>query len=943
MAETTTNTTSTSSGTKEQGTAQNGVNQPPAISLPKGGGAIKGISEKFSANSVTGTSSFSIPLPVSRARGLEPQLSLNYDSGSGNGTCGLGWSLSVPSISRKTEKGLPQYLDQDDTDTYVIVGAEDLVPLLKETAGTWQAVTTVKELSGISWEVKLYRPRIEGAYSKIERWRNTNSGIIWWRTTSGNNVTSVFGYHASARIADPDNPARIFKWLIDCTYDDKGHYTQFVYKNEDMLGVDHGLAYESHRKTHPVAQTYLKRVMYGIKKPYHLLYEKIDEVLDKPFTQTDFHFQTVFDYGEHTQAEPTADEASPWEVRHDAFSDYRAGFEIRTYRRCKRVLLFHQFEKELATDCEPVSELALSYDDLNEAFSFLTQITSTGYKRDKEGLLLSRSLPPMTYGYQAHAWNSEIKTIDPESLQHLPNGVDGQQYRWVDLYNEALSGVLTEQAGGLYYKQNLGGASFAGARLVSPAPSMHGLASGALQIQDLQSNGSKCLLTTTGPIKGFYKLDEQEEWQNFQPFSTMPNIDFQDPNLRVIDLNGDGMADVLISEDQVFRWYPSAGEAGFTEARKTAKAQDEDSGPAIVFANESESIFLTDMTGDGMADIVRIRNASIVYWPNLGYGNFGAKVNMAQAPQFNHPDLFNPSHIRLTDLDGSGTTDIVYLGNNEFRYWLNQSGNSWSTPYDTLYPFPDVDNQSNVSVMDLLGTGTACVVWSSPLAKHSADSIRYIDLMQSIKPHLMTNYQNGMGKEVTLSYTPSTQFYLEDKQKGEPWISKLHFPVHCLSKVETYDHISKARFASSYSYHHGFYDKSEREFRGFGRVDQIDSEDYEHFVKGESSNVVERVLHQTPILSKTWFHTGFYLDKDHILSQYQAEYFSAEALQDFTLAEPELPDDLSAAEWREALRACKGMALRTEVYGLDGTEDENRPYSIALNYLRNKTYTTQKQ
>ena len=757
MAETTTNTTSTSSGTKEQGTGQNSVNQPPAISLPKGGGAINGISEKFSANPVTGTSSFSIPLPVSRARGLEPQLSLSYDSGSGNGPCGLGWNLSVAAISRKTEKGLPQYLDLEDSDTFVIAGSEDLVPLLKETAGNWQTVSAVKELSGINWEVKLYRPRIEGAFSKIERWRNPDSGIIWWRTTSANNVTSVFGYSTSARIVDPENPSKIFKWLLDCIYDDKGHYTQYVYKNEDMYGVDHGLAYESHRKNKPVAQTYLKRVLYGIKKPYHLLYENIDQLLDKPFTQNDFHFQTVFDYGEHTQLEPTADETSPWDIRHDAFSDYRAGFETRTYRRCKRVLAFHQFEKELATDCEPVSEIALSYDDQNQAFSFLTTITSTGYKRDKQGVLNSRSLPSMTYSYQAHAWDSEIKTIDAESLQHLPGGVDGQQYQWVDLNGEALSGVLTEQAGGLYYKQNLGGATFAEARLVSPAPSMHGLASGAVQIQDLQSNGSKCLVSTTGPLKGFYKLDgshqieKQAQWQNFQPFNAMPNINFQDPNLRVIDLNGDGLADLLISEEQAFRWYPSAGEAGYAEVRKTAKAQDEDVGPAIVFANEAESIFLGDMNGDGLADIVRIRNASIVYWPNLGYGRFGAKVSMANAPQFNHPDRFDPGHIRLADLDGSGTTDVIYLGDNEFRYWLNQSGNRWSTPYATINPFPEVDNTSTVSVLDLLGTGTACVVWSSPLEKHAANPIRYIDLMQSSKPHLMTSYQNGMGKEVTLS------------------------------------------------------------------------------------------------------------------------------------------------------------------------------------------------
>ena len=929
MVETAANTKRVGSGTKGPDAPQASANQPAAISLPKGGGAIKGISEKFSANPVTGTSSFSISLPVSPARGLEPQLSLNYDSGSGNGPFGLGWSLGLPSISRKTAKGLPQYSDLKDSDTYVLSGAEDLVPLLEERNGNWQAVTADKALAGVIWEVKLYRPRIESAFTLIERWRNPVSGIVWWRTTTGNNVTAVFGYHSTARVADPAHPERIFKWLIDCSYDDKGHYTQYVYKSEDMRGVDHDLAYERHRKTHPVTQTYLKRVCYGIKKPHHLLYENIDEVLEKPFTQDDFHFQTVFDYGEHTQAEPAADEDTEWNVRHDAFSYYRAGFEIRTYRRCKRVLLFHQFEKELPTACEPVSEVAFTYDDQNEAFSFLDTITSTGYKREKDGLLSARSPPPMTFGYQAHAWDSEIKSIDTESLQHLPGGVDGRRYQWVDLYNEALSGVLSEQAGGLYYKQNLGGARFAEARLVSPAPSVRGLNTGALQIQDLQSNGSKCLVSTTGPLKGFYKLDVQDGLRNFQPFSSMPNVDFQDRNLRVIDLDGDGRADLLVSEEQAFRWYPSSGEDGYEEARLTVKARDEDTGPSLVFANDSESIFLADMSGDGLTDIVRIRNGSVVYWPNLGYGRFGAKVSMAHAPHFNHPDLFDPGHIRLADLDGSGPTDIAYLGKDEFRYWLNQSGNSWSTPYAAINPFPELDNLSTVSVVDLLGTGTACIVWSSPLPKHTANPIRYIDLMRSTKPHLMKNYQNGMGKELNLSYTPSTQFYLEDREKGEPWITRLHFPVHCLSKVETFDHISKARFASSYSYHHGYYDHAEREFRGFGRVDQIDTEDYEHFVKGESSNVVERVLHQTPMLIKTWFHNGFYLDKDHILSQYQAEYFSSESLQDFILGEPELPEELSAAEWREALRACKGMALRSEVYGLDGSEDETKPYSIA--------------
>src|SRR5687767_2912423 len=76
----------------------------PALTLPKGGGAIRGIGEKFSVNPATGTSSLAVPLPASPGRGgFGPQLELAYDSGGGNGTFGLGFALSVASITRKTD------------------------------------------------------------------------------------------------------------------------------------------------------------------------------------------------------------------------------------------------------------------------------------------------------------------------------------------------------------------------------------------------------------------------------------------------------------------------------------------------------------------------------------------------------------------------------------------------------------------------------------------------------------------------------------------------------------------------------------------------------------------------------------------------------------------------------------------------------------------------
>ena len=57
---------------------------------------------------------------------------------------------------------------------------------------------------------------------------------------------------------------------------------------------------------------------------------------------------------------------------------------------------------------------------------------------------------------------------------------------------------------------------------------------------------------------------------------------------------------------------------------------------------------------DGLSDIVRIQHGSVCYWPNMGYGRFGERVMMANPPHYERPDQFNPSQIRLADVDGTG-------------------------------------------------------------------------------------------------------------------------------------------------------------------------------------------------------------------------------------------------------------------------------------------------
>ena len=121
----------------------------PSISLPKGGGAIRGLGEKFAANPVTGTGSLSVPIGASPGRGgFGPALSLSYDSGAGNGPFGFGWQLSIPALSRKTDKGLPRYQDGAGSDVFLLSGAEDLVPVLGDDNGAWTTRSDTREVYG---------------------------------------------------------------------------------------------------------------------------------------------------------------------------------------------------------------------------------------------------------------------------------------------------------------------------------------------------------------------------------------------------------------------------------------------------------------------------------------------------------------------------------------------------------------------------------------------------------------------------------------------------------------------------------------------------------------------------------------------------------------------------------------------------------------------------
>ncbi len=949
---------------------------PPTLNLPKGGGAIRGIGEKFSANPVTGTGSMTVPIFTSPGRSnFSPQLSLSYDSGSGNGPFGLGWHLSTPSITRKTDKGLPKYGDLEESDVFILSGAEDLVPVLKDDTGQW--IPDEAEPDG--YTVKRYRPRIEGLFARIERWTDKATGEIHWRSISKDNITTLYGEDNLSRIfdpaeldkADPSNlekahPKRIFSWLICASYDDKGNAIVYDYVAENGDGTKLSLANEKNRERS--ANRYLKRIKYGNRSPNR----DANWQATAPAKFSDWMFELIFDYGEghYAEAQPDVENRifaraqieppppSQWPVRSDPFSSYRSGFEIRTYRLCRRILMFHHFPAELGIDDYLVRSTEFTYSE-NSVLSFVSSIVQSGYVNQpipgEPNRYLKESLPPLEFTYTSVPTAQElaeapVKTIDLESLENLPYGLDGRAYQWIDLDGDGIAGILTEQADTWFYKRNISptnfvetetgpkmAAKFAPAQIVASKPGLS-LLDGHAQFMDLSGGGQPDAVTFEAPTPGFYERSDDAGWESFRPFHSFPNLDTHDPNVKFLDLDGDGHADILISEDDVFHWYPSLAENGFGTSQSVRKSFDEEAGPALVFADGTQSIYLADLSGDGLTDIVRIRNGEVCYWPNIGYGRFGKKVTMDNAPWFDASDMFDQGRIRLADIDGSGTTDILYLHTNGIRIYFNQSGNSWSTVC-TLNTFPATNNLAAIQALDLLGNGTACLVWSSPLPSDAKRQMRYIDLMNGQKPHLLVKTVNNLGAETLIAYAPSTKFYLQDKEEGKPWITKLPFPVHVVERIETIDRISRNIFVSNHAYHHGYFDKAEREFRGFGRVEQYDTEEYAVLSGNDTlpdATNIEEASHVPPVKTVTWFHTGAFIEGKKISRYFEDEYFREPVLDsadekklllDDTIPPTDVP--LNADELREAARALKGSILRQEIYANDGSDKEKFPYTVS--------------
>jgi RHS repeat-associated protein len=895
---------------------------PPPLDLPKSGGALRGLGEKFQAGGPTGTAGVSVPLPVSPCRDNQaPSLALAYDSGARQGPFGIGWSVGVPSITRRTDKGVPRYADNDESDIFVLSGEDDLVPVLSAQHGGWAHVPTRDG----PYRVDRYAPRVERGFARIERLTHSVTGDTHWRVISPDNVTSLYGLSPSARVADPRNMLHVFQWRLEATFDALGNATFYEYKAEDLAGVLAADIAEESRRANPPANIYLKRVHYGNAAPLGTRNPNYVDLAD-----LNWFFEMVFDYGEHQTDLPA--ETEEWGVRQDPFSTFRSGFEIRTYRLCQRVLMFHTMPDRLGAAARLVRAIQLGYDE-KPTVTYLTTVRTVGYAWNGDGAVSTTAMPTLRFDYtRVGALSTAVTSADQDSLRQAPVGIEGHGYQLVDLDGEGIAGILAAPAppaAGLYYKRNLGGGRFGAAEPLALQPSLQTMGAGA-QLLSLNGDGRLDVAWLSGPTPGYYERTRSGGWAPFAPFLSLPRFDPSARGVHFLDVDGDGLTDILIAADEVFVWYASESREGYGPPTRVSQAHEEARGAALLTSDDYETIFVADMNGDGLADLVRIRNGDICYWPNTGYGRFGARIAMQGAPLLDRVDLYDPRRIRLGDIDGTGVSDLVYLSRQGAVVYFNEAGNGWAVGIPI--PLPLTASMESVRVADLLGTGTSCLVWSSAEPADARSPLRYVDLLRGTKPHLLNAIDNGLGAQTAITYAPSTQFYLEDRAAGQPWATRVPFVVQTVAQVSVTDGVSLAASQMRYRYAHGFYDGVEREFRGFARVDSWDAESMssEHGA-GPAPGAIDQHdggYYAPPVHTVTWYHTGAWNGEgDDLRAALSAEFFAGDALAPAP-SPTAIPTGLDPPALREIYRALKGRTLRQEVYAVDGAPAETAPYTV---------------
>ena len=753
----------------------------------------------------TGTATTSIPLNVLSGRnGVQPNLQLTYSSSNGNGWVGMGWKLELGAIERSTKFGVSY----------------------DETPSNNGKVYAVR-MSGVSAElIKLdpnnatdpeYRAKVEGGFFRIRKL--VPAGL---EVTDRKGVKYLFGASADARVEDPSNASRVFRWNLERIEDRDGNYMLVTYTKDQ--GQSYPAQIDYTYSTKDVSPTSAHSVKFYLENP----------------------------------AGMTAPDT------------YNAFFKVTTAKRLRAVEILANNTRMRAYELTYTPSTSSSAYLLTKVEQFDRNASIDPVTHDVTG----SALPPTTVSYTASAptfaasttdwltgWCSGGTQINPGDL----NG-DGRQDLWCFNPSGGITGAransdstLTNTGTGVTGCTTIGIGDFNGdgrqdaacyVNYQNPTPCSPPRSATCLNqafnywtrinvsladqtgvfsstsptwiggqwgqntddlgigIMDIDGDGQADLWCRGVFITGAVTLAFARSTGN-NTFSVIGSTSSPCTTaMGSADFNGDGKADLWCYDSTVGTVSVSYSTSTSTAASFTAPLSlngacsfgpsGPNPFPTGTVAFPVGKFYLSDFNGDGLQD----------FWCHIA--GFDVRVALSTGTSFTAPSPWRSAWC------GSGTTGVAdFNGDGVSDLWCHTSDGttqvSLSTGTTFTNPVPWSSGFCAVGTFgtaDLNGDGKPdlwCVNNGNVSVATAGDS--------SVKSDLLASISNGLGASSTLTYTPSTQLAAIH--------TLLPYPLQVVTKLASTvttsvgSGIGGLVHETNYQYEKGYHSLPNREFRGF--------------------------------------------------------------------------------------------------------------------------------
>ena len=591
-------------------------------------------SEKFQVEPSTGTATLTIPIEVPQGRkGIQPSISLMYNSSSPNSILGVGWSLELGSIQRSTKRGVPEY---DNTDTFVLV----------QQGSTQELVSTTGNE---------YRAKIEGAFMRLEY-----LGSSGWTVTDKKGIKYYFGQTQDSQQYDPNNTSHIFKWCLDKVQDLNDNYMTIIYtKDQNQIYPDQityvGAKVSFIQEESRPDNTMSYRTGFKITTAKRLKEIKVEVMVN---WQYQLIRKYLFDYSQSTSTQRSliasitqygADGTSSLPPTNFSYQTLTSNWEFTTGWNIPEEVRFGHWRPNRNIFVDEGVRLA----DVNaDGFTDIIR-----YKTPSERGVYFNNKTDGWYIDNAWAIPDTMQFVGDRDCYIADHGirlVDVDADGYVDLVKHYASYGGTENV--IYLNNKTNGWDLSSLTMPSDTHFLFDHSTGGpcqgwqqnmgVLLSDVNADGYIDIVKS-GDYERCYLNDNGNGWYESPEWQPPQEIDFSDGSHTLVDVNGDGLPDIVKAKNGDRKTYINNGTGWIYDSSWDMPDGEFD-------RNHTQ---LVDINGDGLADIVIAQTNTHTVYINNGHGWYldnSWSLSLAN----NNIDLTD-TRTRFLDATGDGLLDLM--------------------------------------------------------------------------------------------------------------------------------------------------------------------------------------------------------------------------------------------------------------------------------------------